>query len=89
MNPNLKRLVEQAKKNEPFECACTKEQWLETFAGLIVEDTIKLLRLEWYALNNEEVDVDITPRDIGFKVGQKSEIIVLMEKIKKHFGVSN
>jgi hypothetical protein len=60
----------------------------DKFAELIIQEHIKLLTREWRELNNEETSAEMTPRDIGFKVGQKSEIIVLIEKIKKHFGVN-
>ena len=42
MNKLIKNLVEQARKNEPVECSITREQWLETFAGLIVAECIKV-----------------------------------------------
>ena len=38
MNERIKQLAEQARKNEPFECSYTKDQWLEKFAELIVKE---------------------------------------------------
>lgn len=34
----LRELIERARKNEPYECHMTKEQWLMTFAELIVKE---------------------------------------------------
>jgi hypothetical protein len=63
------------------------DTFIEAFSQAIVQEHLKLLRLEWYELNNQEVPDQISARDIGLHVGKKSEIIMLMEKIKKHFGV--
>ena len=38
MNERIKQLAEQARKNEPFECSYTKDQWLEKFAKLIIQE---------------------------------------------------
>ena len=59
----------------------------EMFADLIIREHIKVLQQEWYNLNNDK-DFDEQTRsngDIRFRAGQKSEIIVLIEKIKKHW----
>ena len=43
MNEQIKQLAEQAKRNEPFDCgALTKDQWLEKFAELIVQECAKI-----------------------------------------------
>jgi hypothetical protein len=60
---------------------------LAEFAKLIVQEHVNLLRQEWYELNNAPEVENESPRDIGLRVGKKGEIIVLMEKIKQHFGV--
>ena len=57
------------------------------FAELIVEDAVSILRQEWYDLNNAPRVEGETPRDIGLRVGAKSQTIRLMHKIKEHFGV--
>jgi len=58
---------------------------MEKFAELIVKEHIQLLQQEWYALNNAPAVPGESPRDVGFRVGRKTEIINLIEKIKKHF----
>lgn len=81
----LENLLEQSGMDDYM--MYTKEDLID-FGQWVVKEHLKLLQQEWYTLNNEDVDLsNITPRDIGFKVGQKSQIVVLMEKIKKHFGV--
>ena len=43
MNERIRELAEQAKRNEPFDCgALTKDQWLEKFAWLIVEECSRI-----------------------------------------------
>ena len=43
MNERIRELAEQAKRNEPFDCgALTKDQWLEKFAELILEDVMSI-----------------------------------------------
>lgn len=38
MSDQLQALVDRALENQPFECSYTREQWLKTFAGLIVQE---------------------------------------------------
>jgi hypothetical protein len=63
------------------------EEALGVFANLIIEEHIKLLRRTWYERNNEEYPKDMSPRDIGVKVGRKNEIVVLIEKIKQYWNI--
>ena len=62
---------------------------LECHGRMLVQEHLDLLRREWYTLNNTPSVEGEAPRDIGLRVGSKSQIIVLMEKIKKHFGVGD
>lgn len=63
----------------------------EGFVNEIVEQTvrecIKVLQQEWYDLNNEPRPENETPRSVAMRVGRKGGIIVLIGKIKKHFGI--
>jgi len=59
----------------------------QKFAELIVRDTIKLLQQEWYDRNNAPPVEGESARDVGIRVGRKSEVIALMSKVSKHFGV--
>ena len=58
------------------------------FAELLLADTLNVMQQEWYDLNNTPEVENESPRDVGFRVGKKSEINVLMAKIRKHFGVT-
>ena len=57
----------------------------EGLAKAIVEECIDILRQEWYTLNNAPKVEGETPRDVGIRVGQKSELIKMIEVIKKKF----
>lgn len=60
---------------------------LEKFAELIVKDTINIMKQEWYDRNNAPEVEGETPRDIGLRVGAKSQTIRLMHMVQKHFGI--
>lgn len=57
----------------------------EKFANLIVRECIDILRQEWYTLNNAPKVEGETPRDVGIRVGQKSELIKMIHVIKQKF----
>lgn len=64
------------------------EIYNKKFAELVIKDTIDLLKQEWYDLNNTTKVEGETPRDVGMRVGAKSQLISMIEKVKKHFGVA-
>lgn len=84
MNKKIKELAEEfiiGREDDPF------LDLYEEFAELIIKEHIKVLQQEWYNLNNDK-DFDEQTRsngDIRFRAGQKSEIVVLIEKIKNHW----
>lgn len=89
MNERIKQLAEQAdgtKKHVPAVWQFYDYE-LEKFVELIVKDVVNLMQQEWYDLNNIETQPTDTPRDIGLRVGAKGEIIKLIHKIQKHYGV--
>lgn len=63
------------------------QEKLDRFVELMVQDTVNLLRQEWYDLNNIETQPGESARSIGYRNGRKIEIIKLIEKIKTHYGV--
>ena len=89
MNERIKELALQAMTYVTHNPKANKlnagDMFDEKFAELIVREHIDLLKQEWYALNNEPAVPGESPRDVGFRVGRKTEIINLIEKIKKHF----
>ena len=90
MNKRIKELVNQASRDWDEETDEYPERHIdqEKFAELIVQETTQLLQQEWYSLNNAPKFEDgESPRDVGIRVGRKSEIISLIAEINKHFGV--
>jgi hypothetical protein len=71
MNERIRQLAEQAKKNEPFECSYTKDQWLEKFAELIVKECMEVASPNYMS----------TPEDSVYYVEQA------IIRIADHFGV--
>ena len=71
MNERIKELAEQAKKNEPFECSYTKDQWLEKFAELIVQECAGIC----HKMAEDSDSYVVHDGD------------TCAEQIKKHFGV--
>lgn len=62
-------------------------KFTEKFTELIVEESITLLKREWYALNNAPAGETETPRDIGLRVGARDQTGHLINVIERHFGV--
>jgi hypothetical protein len=96
MNERIKELAEQAKKNEPFECSYTKDQWLEKFAELIVRECAQVL--ETNGDNQRTIRMTestghnkTTDWMEGYEEAVKQYGGYLLKKnakqIKKHFGV--
>ena len=93
MNERIKLLAEQAGISGYF-AAGTKlatpiplSPEMQKFAELLVEDTINIMKQEWYDHNNAPKVEGETPRDVGMRVGAKSQTIRLMHMVQKHFGV--
>lgn len=57
----------------------------ERFAQLLIREHLDILRQEWYDLNNSEPVPEESPRDVGLRVGRKTEIVTLIDKVKKHW----
>jgi hypothetical protein len=101
MNERIKELAEQARKYARDYVAECKQyghymehneyelRFEEKFALLIVEDAVNIMKQEWYGWNNAPKVENETPRDIGMRVGAKSQTIRLIHLIKKHFGVKD
>lgn len=82
MNNLIRQLAEQAKRNEPFECSYTKEQWLEKFAELIVRDCID--KIETYRIpvgNSASGELACEWTYAALKE--------IRDDIKNHFGVND
>lgn len=66
-----------------------RDIYSQKLTELVIQDTLNLLRDEWYALNNIPKPSNETPRDVGMRIGSKGQVIKLMEKIKDYFGVTD
>ena len=92
MNERIKELAAQAEikwqhQEDVIYSTMTLEQ-LEKFAELSVHEHLHSMKTEWYQLNNMSVDPEgESPRDVGMRVGRKTEVITLMNKVEQHFGV--
>lgn len=86
MNERIEKLALQATRHSPDGFYTYTQIDAEKFAELIVEDTINIMKQEWYDRNNSPEVEGETPRDIGLRVGTKSQTIRLMHMVQKHFG---
>lgn len=95
MNERIQHLIDLATtrihtRSAPFGAACVTESFdKEKFAELIIQEHAKLLQQEWYRLNDLPKFADDTLRDIGMRVGKKSEIVLLQALFKNHFGIKS
>jgi len=93
MNERIKQLAEQAGAITSLSyehdglLILSGEDRIDKFAELIIQEHAKLLQQEWYRLNDLPKFADETPRDIGMRVGKKSEIVLLLALFKNHFGI--
>jgi len=93
MNGRIKQFSDQAdlyarSDNSSMLFENYKKRYTEKFAELIVQEHLRLMQQEWYDLNNTVLEPGLdSARDVGMRVGQKSEVIILMNKVRKHFGV--
>jgi hypothetical protein len=89
MNKRIRELADQIWAEEYWDNPNTDKllpAQLAKFVDMIVQDTLRLLRQQWYDINNAVVQ-DETSRDIAIRVGRKTEILNLMHMIKQHYGI--
>lgn len=58
---------------------------LAEFADLIISEHTKVLKQEWYRLNNLPPVPDESARDVGLRVGKKIQTVLLIHHLRKHF----
>ena len=87
MNERIKQIAERASATKKHVPAVWQfyDYELEHFVELITQEHIELLQREWYKLNDASPVVDESPRDIGIRVGRKSELISMIELLKNHY----
>lgn len=92
MNGTISKLIKLASETadyppeqqyiiEPNAAFCKK------FAELITKETVDILRKRWYTINNAVPSTTESSRDVGIRVGQKGELIFMIDTITKHFEV--
>lgn len=60
---------------------------LEKFAELLLKEVTNLIQERWYEINDEPALPNETDREVGMRVGKKSELIRMSSVIKRHFGL--
>lgn len=59
----------------------------EKFTNMLLDDVNRLLQERWYELNNRLKPEDETLRELGIRLGRKSEVINIQNLIRKHYSV--
>ena len=65
------------------------QEGLDLLVQLAIEHCLDLLKREWYAQNNAPLVEGESLRDIGFRVGRKTELIAMMHRINQDFGLES
>lgn len=88
MNKRIKELMAKA----GFDPASIERMGVmpqaEKFATLLLKEVTDLMQERWYELNDEPKAEDETLRDIGLRLGKKSELVRMKQVINMYFGVS-
>jgi len=51
---------------------------LEKYTAALIEDVVKTLQQEWYDLNSAVPPETETPRELGIRIGRKTEVVKLI-----------
>jgi hypothetical protein len=85
MNERLRQLHDQALfRGDRY---ASPEEFAAEFARLLGEEAVRVVRDRWYELNNTPAVADESPRDVGMRVGRKTELIQVMHTLNQHFGL--
>ena len=60
----------------------------EKFVTLLINDVERLVRERWYELNDEPKAEDETLRDVGMRIGKKSELVRLQQVLRSHYVIN-
>lgn len=94
VNEKIKDFIEKAKHE--YELAYTharraEDAFPQTFeeklVELVVREIVNIHQQEWYDRNNALTHEADTARDIGLRIGAKSQTLRLIQLIKHHFGI--
>ena len=65
------------------------DEFAAEFARLVAEEAVRVVRNRWYELNNQPTPEGETARDLGMRVGRKTELIQVMHTLNQHFGLGD
>jgi hypothetical protein len=63
------------------------DEFAEEFARLLGAEAVRVVRDRWYELNNTPAPEGESARDVGMRVGRKTELIQVMHTLNQHFGL--
>jgi hypothetical protein len=87
MNKRLTELHDQAQfRGDRYSLP---DEFAEEFARLVAEEAVRVVRDRWYELNNQPAVAGESARDIGMRVGRKTELIQVMHMLNQHFGLQD
>ncbi len=88
MNDLVKNLIEKATVERHHERdwdSVSYEFDKNLFAELFIQESINLLKKEWYDLNSVRTKSNENARAVAMRVGAKAEVIKLIEMFNKKF----
>ena len=85
MNERIKELIKTVGTD-------TSGKWIgvdnaEKLADLLIRDCVGELKKEWYSLNNEKPSEEESPREVAIRIGKKTELLILIEKLYARYGL--
>jgi hypothetical protein len=82
MMERIQQLAEQARHNQPFECSYTKDQWLQTFAQLIVAECVGVLERQIVQTQSDDMWTLMVEKTMNSAVRQS------VGQVQQHFGMT-
>lgn len=80
MNQVFERLAGLA-----YDPGCAEYIDLDKYSDLLIKDVVKTLQERWYSLNSEVPPETETHRELGIRIGRKTETIYLLHLIKQRY----
>lgn len=94
MNERIKELAEKAGAFHMLDTMAETpplallDERIEKFAELLLKEVTDLMQERWYELNDEPKAEDESLRDVGVRIGKKSELVRMKQVINSYFGIS-
>lgn len=87
MAANSNRIDELINEANTVAYAAARDDSHRILAQMVIDEHLKLLRQEWYTLNNAPSVEGESLRDVGMRVGSKTEVARLLNMFRKHWGL--